>query len=143
MEERATIVLYHKDIEEILFDYYFGESHPEVKKQIENTGKMLCSIKEKKGLVTTKTYIDFILMYRMPIKSLGKDITEEIDVSLTDLWDIINEKISNQGYEIDDVEDNLIYGFGENSSDRLNFLTFHLKKKEKVKTKKRGWKKNV
>lgn len=138
MEESASIVLYYKDIENILFDYYFDESHPEIKKQIENTGKMLCNIKTKKGIVTTKRYINFILMYERPIKSLGHSMTVKKDVTLTDLWNIINEKISDNGYEIDEVDDNLIYGLQESSSDRLNFLTFHLKKKEKVKTKKRG-----
>ena len=143
MKESASIVLYCKDIEDILFDYYFGESHPNIKKQIEETGKMYCSIKDKKGIITTKRHIDFTLMYEIINESLGKSITEQITVSLTELWNIINEKIAYQGYEIDEIDDQLIYGFGENTEPRLNFITFYLKKKENVKTKKKGLKKNV
>lgn len=140
MEESASIVLYYKDIEKILFDYYFGESHPTIKQQIEETGKMLYDIKTKKGLVTTKTYINFTLMYDKTIESLGKKMTEKINVSLTELCNIINEKISDQGYEICDIDDNLIYSFGKNTKSDLNFITFYLKNKEKVKTKKKGCK---
>lgn len=143
MRESASIVLYRKDIEDILFDYYFGESHPNIKKQIEETGKMYCSIKTKKGLVTDKRYIDFTLMYDIIVESLGKAITEQVTVSLTELWNIVNEKIAAQGYEIDEIDDNLTYGFGENTEPGLNFITLYLKKKENVKTKKKGLKKNV
>ena len=138
MEESASIVLDYKDIENILFDYYFGLYTPEAKKQVDETGKMLCNIKTKKGLLKTERSYNFILMYEKPIKSLEHSMTVKKDVTLTDLWNIINEKISDNGYEIDEVDDNLIYGLQESSSDRLNFLTFHLKKKEKVKTKKKG-----
>ena len=143
MQESASIELYYNDIEDVLFKYYFKASDSETKKQIENTGKMLCNIKTKKGLVTTKKYIDFKLIYQSPIESLECSITEQIDVSLTELCDIVNETISDRGYEIDEIDDNLIYGFGENSSDRLNYLTFYLKKKEQVKTKKKGCRKYV
>ena len=143
MTESASIVLWRKDIEDILFDYYFGKSHPNIKKQIEETGKMYCSIKTKKGLITEKRYIDFTLMYEIIVESLGKSIKEQKTVSLTELWNIINEKISDKGYEIDYIEDNLTYGFDENTEPGLNFITFYLKKKENVKTKKKGLKKNV
>ncbi|MBE6139054.1 MAG: hypothetical protein E7174_00915 [Firmicutes bacterium] len=140
MEESASIVLDYKDIENVLFNYCFKNSDQETKKQIENTGQMLCNIKTKKGIVTTKKHINFILMYERPVESLGYPMTEKVDVSLTELCNIINETISDRGYEIDEIDDNLIYGLEENSSGRLNFLTFHLKKKEKVKTKKKGCK---
>lgn len=143
MEESASIVLYYKDIEDILFNYYFEDSDLETIKQIKNTRQMLCNIKTKNGVLKTAHYINFTLMYRKSIESLNKDITEKIDVSLTDLWNIINEKISDKGYEIDDIDSKFIYPFGENSVKRLEFITFHLKKKENVKTKKRGWRKHV
>jgi hypothetical protein len=143
MKESASIVLWHKDIEDILFKYYLGDSHPKIKKQIEETGKMYCNIKTKKGLLNDKRYIDFTLMYEIINESLGKVITKQITVSLTELWNIINETIAYQGYEIDYIEDNLIYGFDENTKPGLNFITFHLKKQENVKTKKKGLKKNV
>lgn len=143
MKESASIVLYRKDIEDILFDYYLGNSHPKIKKQIEETGKMYCSIKDKKGIVTTKRYIDFTLMYEIIVENLGKPITEQITVSLTELWNIVNEKISDKGYEIDEINETLKYGFGEETKPELFFITFYLKKKENVKTKKKGLKKNV
>lgn len=101
---------------------------------------MICNVKTKKGLIKTTIYIDFILMYTNQIEGLNKSMTEKIFVDLKDLCDIINEKISKQGYEIDD---NMIYSFEKESSDRLNFLTFYLKKKEKVKIKKKGSRKYV
>jgi len=143
MKESASIVLYRKDIEKILFDYYFGESHPKIKKQIEETGKMYCSIKTKNGYKKDKRYIDFTLSYEIIVESLENSIIEQKTVSLTELCDIVNLKIAAQGYEIDKIDENLIYGFSENAEPGLNFITFSLKKKEKVKTKKKGLKKNV
>ena len=68
---------------------------------------MYCSIKTKKGLMTDKRYIDFTLMYDIIVESLGKSITEQVTVSLTELWNIVNEKIAAQGYEIDEIDDNV------------------------------------
>ena len=140
MKENASIVLYRKEIEDILFDYYFKECGIDSKKRDE-TIEVNYNIESKTGVLKTTTKIEFEFNYKQTIESLT--INRKLTVTLQDLCDIINEKISNEGYEIDNVTDNLIYGFEDDAKPNLNFLTFNLKKKEKVKTKMKGMKKNV
>lgn len=58
-----------------------------------------------------------------------------------DLNRIVDFELADKGYEVNDVN----YEFDYNSSNNLilDNIQLKLKKKEKVKTKKRGWKRNV
>lgn len=140
MKESTSIVLYRKEIEDILFDYYFKECGIDTKNRDKNIN-LIYNIESKTGVLKTTTKIEFEFNYKQTVESLI--INRKFIITLSDLCDIINEKISSEGYEIDNVTDNLIYGFEDNAKPNLNFLTFYLKKKEKAKTKMKGLKKNV
>lgn len=98
-------------------------------------------ITKKQSLGSTVTNIVFILSYEEASEILETNITQQVVIELKDLNDIINEKFSTQGFEIDYLEENIKYSFDEKHS--LSYLKYNLKRKEEVKVKKRGWKRHV
>ena len=143
MEERATLTLNSEEIKNILFKHYFGDYFDNVKEKIIETLIMDYKIVNENQFGKIRKNIYFIIKYEKQLATLDKSITREIIIDLKELTNIINDKISNEGYEIATLRENIMYGTKDNSKDKLNFITYNLKKKEKVKTKKRGWKKNV
>ena len=132
MEERATLTLNCEEIKNILFKYYFGEH-----KEIVENGKMTYELLRAEGGSMYAMDINFILSYDEKIESLNCSINREFIVGLYDLTKIIKEQILDYTYKVESL-----YKYVDDD-DNLSCITYKLSKKEKVKTKKRGWKRNV
>ena len=137
MEEYAILNLDHSRIEKILFEYYFKDYGPAGKEKIGKTFHVECNVKNKIGLISLTKSVEFLAEYYTPVDSLAGAICEKIAFSLTDFNNIINEIVGIHGYKIDYLE----IESKNNSNDKevLDCLKYNLKKKEKVKTKKKGW----
>ena len=143
MKERTTLSLDYEEIKNILFKHYFGEYFDNVKEKIVETLIMDHRIVNENHFGKIRKNIYFTIRYQNQLATLGKSVIREIVIDLKELTNIINDKISNEDYEIETLTENICYGLKGNSKDKLNFITYNLKKKEKVKTKKKGLKKNV
>ena len=138
MKERATLVLSEEQIKNILASYYLSNIDLKTNEQI------IKSLRLDYKIITKKTgmNIDFILTYEKKIESLDVDINKEFVVSIEDLNNIINEKFAEEGYEIDSLEEHL--RSESNPAERtgvsdFKYIKYNLKKNEKVKIKKKGW----
>ena len=136
MEERSILILNKEQIEQILFEYYFSEYDERIKEQILKSLKLNYKITIQYVVTETIKTIKFILKYKIPIDSLDNFVHNEIILSLNDLNNIINEKLSNEEYKVDRAY--IDSGFSL-SDKRLKCIKYYLKKNEKVKTKKKGW----
>ena len=138
MKERATLILSEEQIKKILFFHYLAELDSKTNDDIFNNLEFVSKIKyDRKG-----THISFILEYKKHIESFDGNITKEFIVSIEDLNNIINERLIEEEYEIESLEEHLLTD--ENSIEpsairNFKYIKYNLKKKQKVKTKKKGW----
>ena len=138
MEEYAILNLDQSRIENILFEYFFKGYGPSGRAKIQPTFKVECNVKNKIGLVFSAKSVEFILEYYTPVDSLNGAICNKINLSLRDFNNIINEIVSSDGYEIDYLDIKSINDYSD-KKEKFAYVEYKLKKKEKVKTKKKGW----
>lgn len=135
MEERGNLNLDRKTLKSILCNNYIKMDY-KINQEVYDTAELeikFLEIKEHKKVV------QFIIKYIKTIDSLSLPIVKEYIISQDELNNIINDNLSSEGYEIDTFD----YDVDKNDKSFLNSIEYKLKKKEKVKTKKRGWKRNV
>lgn len=137
MTERATLILSDEQIKNILASYYLSDIDLNTNEQIIKSLELSYKIITKKIGMT----IEFILAYKKNVKLVG-DINKEFVISIEDLNDIINEQLAEEGYEVFSMEEHL--SSNKNSVEPsvirdAKYIKYNLKKKQKVKTKKKGW----
>lgn len=144
MKERATLILNEEQIKRILFYYYIATTPASSEMDEEIDEEMLNDLKFESKIIYNKKgmHIDFILTYKDQIESLDADVEKEIIISIEDLNNIINKRLAEEEYEIDTLEEHLSNNVNsvEPSAIRdFKYIKYNLKKKQKVKTKKKGW----
>ena len=139
MKEKATFTLGIEQIREILTDYYFKN----VDKKIMNKIQFSYEVIRKDCFVTIKNQVIFVIKYSEYIESLGNSITKELVITEKDLNNIINEKLSNEGYQIDTLDMDIVAISKSEDKYGIKSITYILNEKEKAKIKRKGWKKNV
>jgi len=144
MKESATLILNEEQIKRILFYYYIATTPASSEMDEEIDEEMLNDLKFESKIIYNKKgrHIDFILTYKNQIESLDADVEKEIVVNIDDLNNIINQRLTEEKYEIDSLEEHLSTEFNQGErtfENSFRYIKYNLKKKEKVKTKKKGW----
>lgn len=136
MEEKTTLTLDYKAIKNILAKHYFWIDYQTKEESYDTTNLEIKFIEKGR----TKKIAQFILTYEKIIDPLSSPIKKQYIISQDDFNNIIDQNLLNEGYKIDDFEYMIRYGLN-NGATMLNCIKFKLKKREKTKTKTRGWRK--
>jgi len=138
MEEKETLVINCEELKSILAKYYFWLDYQTKEDCYKTTILEIKSKDEQKN----QSDIQFILKCEKKLVSFKEPVKKEYIISKNEVIDIINKKLLNDGYVIENFDCNIIYGLN-NNSERLNFISLKLKQIGKIKTLMRGWKRNV
>ena len=138
MEQKETLIINNEELKSILAKYCFWQDY-QTKEDCCMSTSLQIETKDKKN---NQSDIQFILKYEKKLDSFNEPLRKEYVITKNEVINILNENLLNDGYKIDDFDCNIINGLNC-SNKKLNFISLELKKIEKEKTKKRGWKRNV
>ena len=139
MEENETLRISGEELKCILAKHYFWVDF-QTKQESYDTTRLEVEFENKE---VDHRKIKFILKYDKKIDSFEQPVKKEIIITKAEVIDIINEKLLNSGYKINDFESNITYTSNTNSKDVLNFISLKLRKIGLIKTIKKGLRKNV
>lgn len=139
MEENETLRINGEELKCILAKHYFWVDF-QSKQECYDTTSLEFKFENEQ---VDHRKIQFVLKYDKKIDSFDQPIKRQYIITKDEVIDIINKKLSKHGYRIDDFDCNVTYGRHNNDKDVLNFIVLNLRKKGLIKTKKRGWKRNV
>ena len=138
MEQKESLIIGSEELTSILAKHYFWVDF----QTKEDCYSSTCLEIKSKDKEKKQSEIQFILKYEKKLDSFKEPVKKEYIITKNEVINIINKNLLNEGYEIDNFDCNIIYGLN-NSSERLNFISLKLKQIGKIKTLKRGWKRNV
>ena len=137
MEEKETLVIYKKELKSILAKHYFWIDY-QTKEECYDTTCLELDYIEKNN----DKKMQFILKYKKKIDSFEEPIKKQLIISETEVINIINENLFNEGYQIENFNFNISYGIN-GSKDTFNFISLELRKRKQKTMKMLRWNKNV
>ena len=137
MEQKETLTIHQKELKSILAKKYFWIDY-QTKEECYDTTLLQLDYIEKNN----DKKIQFILKYEKKIDSFEEPIKKQLIITETEVINIINENLFNEGYQIENFNFNISYGIN-GSKDTFNFISLELKKRKQKTMKKMRCKKNV
>ena len=138
MEQKETLIIYERELKSILAKHYFWVDYQTKEDCYKSTSLEL----RYSNLENDKNKIQFILKSDKKLDSFDNPVKKQFIITKNEVINIINEKLFNDGYEIEDFDYNISYGIN-GSKNTLNFISLKLREKAPKTLKKIRRKKNV
>jgi len=138
MKQKETLVIYKEELKSILAKHYFWVDY-QTKEDCYKTTSLEIRYAD---LENDKNKIQFILKNDKKLDSFDNPVKKQFIITKNEVINIINEKLFNDGYEIEDFDYNISYGIN-GSKNNLNFISLGLRIKAPKTLKKIRRKKNV